>query len=70
MYFDSFSDLIHMDGHGVYVWVSYGIFAAVFILNIVAARSSRKQLIARAKRAIQRSEMNASSAVDISDSAS
>lgn len=62
MYFDSLSDLIHMDGHGVYVWVSYGIFAIVFGLNIVAARVNRKQMIERTKRAIRRSEISDGSA--------
>ena len=27
MYFDSLSSLWHMDGHGLYVWVSYGVTA-------------------------------------------
>ena len=31
MYFESFSDLIHMSGHGFYVWLAYGISLTVLI---------------------------------------
>ena len=34
MYFASLADLIHMNGHGVYVWSAYGIGFAVLTLLV------------------------------------
>jgi len=31
MYFDSFQALLHMDGHGPYVWAAYGITLSVML---------------------------------------
>lgn len=39
MYFDSISEILFMDGHGLYVWMSY--LAALFIIfgNYFSVRS-------------------------------
>lgn len=34
MYFDSLSSLWYMDGHGVYVWVSYGVTALLLVAMV------------------------------------
>ena len=43
MYFDSFSSLVHMDGHGVYVWSAYGIGMAVIAYNVIVPLLLRKK---------------------------
>ena len=48
MYFETFSDLLRMDGHGFYVWTSYGIAAVVLVVlvysPVVRKRSILKQV--------------------------
>lgn len=58
MSFDSVSDLLHMGGHGLYVWLSYAIAAAVIAINILAPLSTRKQLLSELKRRLRREEKN------------
>ena len=36
MYFESLSALIHMDGHGVYVWSVYAVALVIVIQQVVA----------------------------------
>ncbi|WP_210395707.1 heme exporter protein CcmD [Motiliproteus sediminis] len=36
MYFDSFSDFIAMGGHGLYVWLCYGIAITILSFNIIS----------------------------------
>ena len=50
MYFYNFANLVHMDGHGLYVWSTYGIGMAVVAYNVVAPLLSRKQIVRRIKR--------------------
>ena len=35
MQFDSWTDLIDMGGHGLYVWLSYGFALLVLFFNVV-----------------------------------
>jgi heme exporter protein D len=45
MYFDSINDLIHMAGHGVYVWSAYVISISVLIgLVVYPVRKHRRAL--------------------------
>lgn len=48
MFFDSLQSLIHMDGHGVYVWASYGVgvlvIAGLFCATYFKQQRLRKQL--------------------------
>ncbi|AQA18812.1 heme exporter protein CcmD [Halioglobus japonicus] len=45
MYFDSFQTLMHMDGHGPYVWAAYAITLAVIVLMLLLpGRRARAQL--------------------------
>lgn len=43
MYFDNITALITMDGHGSYVWFSYGITAAVLGVLVIVAGQRRRQ---------------------------
>jgi len=55
MYFDSLQALLHMEGHGIYVWMAYLVTVAVItVVLIVPLRSRRQfllQLAAEARRA-------------------
>ena len=50
MYFDSFNEFLTMGGHGLYVWLSYGIFIVVIAWNILTLRYNRKLSIKKAQR--------------------
>lgn len=43
--FESFSDFLAMDGHGLYVWLSYGLFAICILWLILEPKLSLKQLV-------------------------
>jgi len=50
MYFDSFAEFLLMGKHGFYVWMAYGITAAVLLGSWLSARqafANAKQQIAR-----------------------
>lgn len=54
MAFSSLSEFIHMDGHGVYVWMAYGVGAIILGYNIVGPIVQKatvlKKLSQQAKR--------------------
>ncbi|MCV6587877.1 MAG: heme exporter protein CcmD [Marinobacterium sp.] len=58
MSFDSFSDFLAMGGHGLYVWLSYGIALAVIVINLVGPVMARKQLLADLLRRLRREGNN------------
>lgn len=45
MYFDSFSEFLAMDGHGLYVWLAYGAFLILIIWNLIAPKLRRRQVL-------------------------
>jgi len=45
MNFSSWSEFFAMGGHGLYVWLCYGVGLIVFIAMIAAAKSQRKQIV-------------------------
>ena len=55
--FESLQALVEMGGHGLYVWLSYGIGAAVIIYNLMSASSAKKNAEMRAKKYIRRQEL-------------
>ncbi|WP_372831547.1 heme exporter protein CcmD [Pontibacterium sp.] len=59
MSFDSFSDFLAMDGHGLYVWLSYAIALFVIVINLVSPVLRKKQLVSELIRRLRR-EKNAS----------
>lgn len=56
MAFESFSEFIAMGGHGLYVWVSYGIAAIVVAFNLLSPRFAKKQLYKNHKRTQRREQ--------------
>ncbi len=53
MYFQDVSSLLHMDGHGLYVWPTYGIGLLIIAYNVLAPLRHRKQVVSQIKRQIQ-----------------
>lgn len=51
MNFESFSDFLAMGGHGLYVWLSYGVAALIFVANIVLPMKKNKEIV---KKHVQR----------------
>lgn len=54
MYFETINEIIHMAGHGAYVWTAYGISALVLgALVVMPIRQYRKELMRLRDRAKQ-----------------
>jgi heme exporter protein D len=55
MYWNSFSDFLHMGGYGLYVWGAFGMTALVMVvetwLAVRQARTIRQRLIRQIKLA-------------------
>ncbi len=49
MYFDNFTALLHMDGHGFYVWLAYAVALCV-ILGLLLIPGMQKRRFVRAYR--------------------
>lgn len=45
MSFESFSDFIAMDGHGLYVWLCYGVGFIILAGNLIGAKRARTKLL-------------------------
>ncbi len=45
MYFDSFAELIHMAGHGFYVWMSYGISWLVLVVLFIQPLRKKAKIL-------------------------
>lgn len=60
MSFSSFSEFIHMGGHGLYVWLSYATALLVILFNILMPMRMRKQFFIEQSRQQRREEQNAS----------
>jgi heme exporter protein D len=60
MYFDSFSEFLAMGGHGLYVWIAYGLTAVIFIFNLITPIFKRKRIIVEQTRQLRREELHAS----------
>ena len=50
IYWNSFAEFLAMGRHGVYVWGSFGVMAALMVLEPVLVIRGQKGLIARLKR--------------------
>lgn len=53
MYFDSLYELLHMAGHGIYVWPAY-ILTGVMLLSLIIYPLRRKQKLLAAIKQRQR----------------
>lgn len=58
MSFESFNEFLAMGGHGLYVWLSYGIALAIVVINLVEPMLARKQLITDLVRRFRRESSN------------
>lgn len=58
MSFESFNEFLAMGGHGLYVWLSYGIALAIVVINLVEPLLARKQLITDLVRRFRRESSN------------
>jgi heme exporter protein D len=52
--FETISEFIDMNGHGLYVWLSYGLGIAIIIGNLVLPLFTRKELIKNLARRMRR----------------
>lgn len=50
MYFENFSSLLHMDGHGLYVWSAYAVGLLLIAYNVIAPLMARTRVVEHAKR--------------------
>lgn len=57
-HFASFSDFLQMGKHGLYVWLSYGIFIGIIIYNITAVVINQRVFFKEAKRRLRREQNN------------
>ncbi|MGI9278976.1 MAG: heme exporter protein CcmD [Endozoicomonas sp.] len=53
MYFENLASLIHMEGHGVYVWSTYGIGLLIIAYNIISPLRARKRIVAQIQRQVR-----------------
>jgi len=56
MYFDSFSAFIDMGGHGLYVWLCYGIATCVLLFNIVSPLLKTQHFFTEQARRMRREQ--------------
>ena len=53
IYWNSFSDFLHMGGYGLYVWGSFGVTAVIMIVEPIIVARNRKNTISRLKRQLR-----------------
>ncbi|WP_028304798.1 heme exporter protein CcmD [Oceanospirillum maris] len=58
MYFDSFSEFLNMGGHGLYVWLAYGLSAVLIVINVVLPVMHKRQLIKEQARKQRREQQS------------
>lgn len=56
MHFDSFADFINMGGHGLYVWLAYGLTTVLFVINFVFPVLHKRQLVKEQARKLRREQ--------------
>ncbi|ANG65098.1 heme exporter protein CcmD [Marinobacterium aestuarii] len=54
MKFESMADFIGMGGHGLYVWLAYGIALAILLFNVVQPLRQTRQLLNQQARLVRR----------------
>ena len=50
IHWNSFGEFLAMGGYGIYVWGSFGLTAAIMLVEPIMAVRTRKNLVARLKR--------------------
>jgi len=56
MYFETFNDFIHMNGHGGYVWFCYGVATLVLTAMFVQPISAKKKFLKQQRALIKRQQ--------------
>jgi len=56
MYFESFSEFLNMGGHGLYVWMAYGLSAVLLVVNVVLPVMHKRQLVKEQARKLRREQ--------------
>ncbi len=56
MYFESFSEFLNMGGHGLYVWMAYGLSAVLLVVNVVLPIMHKRQLVKEQARKLRREQ--------------
>ena len=56
MYFESFSEFLNMGGHGLYVWMAYGLSAVLLAINVVLPIIHKRQLVKEQARKLRREQ--------------
>ncbi|NOQ35266.1 MAG: heme exporter protein CcmD [Methylococcaceae bacterium] len=54
--FASFADFLAMGKHGLYVWLSYGIFLAIILYNVISVVINQRLFFKDAKRRLRREQ--------------
>ena len=58
MYFDGFEEFIAMGGHGLYVWMAYGVVAVSVSIWLLVQTQRRRRVLAQLPARIARSELS------------
>lgn len=56
MAFESFAEFLNMGGHGLYVWLSYGLGLLVVLLNLILPHLQSKSVQRDLSRRLRREE--------------
>jgi len=59
MAFESFADFLNMGGHGLYVWLCYGLGLLIIVMNLVLPLQQSKQVVRDLRRRLRREEGSA-----------
>ena len=68
MYFENFQALMHMDGHGVYVWSAVAVAVVALLWLIIAPLAKQRGLLKEISRDIQREQDRQHATNNIPDS--
>lgn len=67
MVFDSLTDFLAMDGHGVYVWAAWGATGLLLVVLVLHARFEQRNVIQTLRRRRRREQQQADSIAGTSD---
>ena len=62
MEFSSWQDFVAMGGHGLYVWLAYGLTAVVIVINVIQPMFRRRQIIRQQQLHMRRQRARAKAA--------
>ena len=63
MYFQTFSDFLHMGGHGWYVWLCWGFVIASIVIGVLYVRLERQKLLKKFAQNARRQRLNSQQAL-------